>query len=103
MKMSDLHIEQMERDESPSAIQIERDVPMPDQLKGRPQSPARAELEKVLDHLNVGDSFLLPESLIERGAGHPQVKANVRVAFKKRDMKCIARATDLGLRIWRTH
>jgi len=103
MKMSDLHIEQMERDESPSAIQIERGVPMPKQHSGRAMTPARVELEEVLDCINVGESFIVPEQLVEHGAGYPQVKSNVRVAFQNRDMKCVARVTDLGMRVWRTH
>jgi hypothetical protein len=94
MKMSDLHIEQMERDESPSAIQIERGVPMPRQT---------TELEEALNSMNVGDSFLLPKSLIEHGLGYPQAKSNVRTAFKNRKMRCITRLTDLGMRVWRTH
>ena len=106
MKMSDLHIEQMERDESPSTIRIENDVPLPigAGTNGRPPSEAMLHLTEAIDRMNVGDSLILPKELVQRDSkltNQNQAKANVRRAFSKRNMKCATRVTDLGVRVWR--
>jgi len=106
MKMSDLHIEQMERDESPSTIKIDKGVPLPITCghSGRPPSEAMLYLTEAIDRMNVGDSLILPEELVQRDSrlkNLNQAKANVRRAFSKRNMKCVTRATDLGVRVWR--
>jgi len=106
MKMSDLHIEQMERDESPSTIRIEKNVPLPTAAgtSGRPPSEAMVYLTEAIDQMNIGDSLILPEELVQRDSklkNQNQAKANVRKAFSKRNMKCVTRATDLGVRVWR--
>ena len=106
MKMSDLHIEQMERDESPSTIRIEKNVPLPtgSGTSGRPPSQAMLYLTEAIDRRNVGDSLILPEELVQRDSrfkNQNQAKANVRRAFSKRNMKCVTRSTDLGVRVWR--
>ena len=108
MKMSDLHIEQMERDESPSTIRIEKNVPLPTGVgtSGRPPSQAMVYLTEAIDQMNVGDSLILPKELVLRDSklkGQNQAKANVRKAFSKRNMKCTTRAIAFGrVRVWRT-
>ena len=105
MKMSDLHIEQMERDESPSTIRIEKNVPLPTSagISGRPPSEAMVYLTEAIDRMNVGDSLILPKELVQReGKLKNQAKANVRKAFSNRNMKCVTRAIASGrVRVWR--
>jgi hypothetical protein len=108
MKMSDLHIEQMERDESPSTIRIENDVPLPigAGTNGRPPSEAMLHLTEAIDRMNVGDSLILPKELTlwSSTKNSHQAKANVRKAFSKRNMKCTTRAIAFGrVRVWRIH
>ena len=83
MKMSDLHIEQMERDESPSTIQIETGVPIPATSRGR-RSVLSSDEKKMIQSMKVGDSFIAPERMIQRpkGSNYVQLKGAVRRYFK---------------------
>ena len=103
MKMSDLHIEQMERDESPSTIQIETDVPIPTQTRGKPRVLSSDE-KKLIQNMKVGDSFLAPDHMIQipkKGPKYPYLKQTVRVFFREANRQCTSRFSKEGLRVWR--
>lgn len=104
MKMSDLHIEQMERDESPSTIQIETDVPIPTQNRGKTRVLSSDEKEMILS-MDVGDSFLAPEHMVQtpKTSQFPYLKQTVRVFFREANRQCTTRFSKEGLRVWRTH
>ena len=59
MKMSDLHIEQMERDESPSTIRIEKNVPYPTNERGNTRVLTLDE-SNMIQSMEIGDSFVVP-------------------------------------------
>ena len=92
MKMSDLHIEQMERDESPSTIQIEKNVPLPFASRGARGVLSPSERE-MIQSMKVGDSFIAPEHMIQRpkGSKYVQLKQTVRQQFRKADRECTSR------------
>jgi len=102
MKMSDLHIEQMERDESPSTIQIEIDVPIPKLHRGKKRILDDSE-KKLIMCMKVGDSFLAPEHMIQRPKKpqYPYLKQTVREFFRKANRQCTSRYSKEGLRVWR--
>ena len=102
MKMSDLHIEQMERDESPSTIQIEKNVPLPFASRGVRGVLSPSERE-MIQSMKVGDSFIAPEHMIQRpkGSKYVQLKQTVRQQFRKADRECTSRFSKEGLRVWR--
>jgi len=104
MKMSDLHIEQMERDESPSTIRIEKNVPYPTNERGNTRVLTLDE-SNMIQSMEIGDSFMAPEHLVQRPKGLPnvvQLKRAVRDAFKKSGRTCTSRRTqDNQLRVWR--
>ena len=104
MKMSDLHIEQMERDESPSTIQIETDVPIPKSICGKARVLDDRE-KKMIQSMKVGDSFLAPEHMVQtpKTSQFPYLKQTVRVFFREANRQCTTRYSKEGLRVWRTH
>lgn len=104
MKMSDLHIEQMERDESLSTIQIETDVPIPVTGRGR-RSVLSSDEKKMIQSMEVGDSFIAPEHMIQRPKGrkYVQLKLTVRELFRQANRECTSRYSKEGLRVWRIH
>jgi len=103
MKMSDLHIEQMERDESPSTIQIDKGVPFPTR-RGR-RSVLSSDEEKMIQSMEIGDSFIAPEHMIQRPKGrkYVQLKLVVRERFRKSSRECTSSFSKEGLRVWRIH
>ena len=103
MKMSDLHIEQMERDESPSAIQIDKGVPFP-KRRGR-RSVLSSDEAKMIKSMEIGDSFIAPEHMIQRpkGSKYVQLKQTVREQFRKSSRECTSSFSKEGLRVWRIH
>ena len=103
MKMSDLHIEQMERDESPSTIQIEMGVPIPKSICGKPRVLDDRE-KKMIQSMKVGDSFLAPDHMIQipkKGPKYPYLKQTVREFFREANRQCTSRYSEEGLRVWR--
>ena len=102
MKMSDLHIEQMERDESPSTIQIETDVPIPVSGRGR-RAVLSSDEKKMIQSMEVGDSFIAPEHMLVRPKGrkYVQLKLTVRQVFREANRECTSRFLKEGLRVWR--
>lgn len=102
MKMSDLHIEQMERDESPSTIQIETDVPIPKHVRGK-RNVLSSDEREMIQSMKVGDSFIAPEHMIQRpkGSKYVQLKQIVRRLFRQADRECTSRYSKEGLRVWR--
>jgi hypothetical protein len=102
MKMSDLHIEQMERDESPSTIQIEKNFPIPKLHRGKARILDDREKKMILS-MDVGDSFLAPEHMIQRPKRpqYPYLKQTVRVFFREANRQCTSRFSKEGLRVWR--
>ena len=103
MKMSDLHIEQMERDESPSAIRIERNVPFP-KRRGRRVLLSSNE-KKMIQSMEVGDSFIALEHMIQKpkGSNYVQLKQAVREQFRESSRECTSSFSKEGLRVWRIH
>ena len=101
MKMSDLHIEQMERDESPSTIQIDKGVPFP-KRRGRRVLLSPNE-KKMIQSMEIGDSFIAPEHMIQRPKGrkYVQLKLVVRERFREANRECTSRFSKEGLRVWR--
>ena len=102
MKMSDLHIEQMERDESPSTIQIEKNVPIPEHVRGK-RNVLTSDEKKMIQSMKVGDSFIAPEHMIQRpkGSKYVQLKGAVRRHFTSLNRECTSRFSKEGLRVWR--
>jgi len=101
MKMSDLHIEQMERDESPSAIQIDKGVPFP-KRRGRRVLLSPNERE-MIQSMEIGDSFIAPEHMLQRpkGSNYIQLKQAVREQFRESSHECTSSFSKEGLRVWR--
>ena len=101
MKMSDLHIEQMERDESPSTIRIEKNVPFP-KRRGRHVLLSPNERE-MIKNMEIGDSFIAPEHMIQRpnGSKYIQLKQAVREQFRRSSCECTTSFSKEGLRVWR--
>ena len=102
MKMSDLHIEQMERDESPSTIQIEKNVPIPEHVRGK-RNVLTSDEKKMIQSMKVGDSFIAPEHMIQRpkGSKYVHLKMAVRRYFTSLNRECTSRVSKEGLRVWR--
>ena len=102
MKMSDLHIEQMERDFRPSTIQIETDVPIPVSGRGR-RAVLSSDEKKMIQSMEVGDSFIALEHMIQKpkGSNYVQLKQAVREQFRESSRECTSSFSKEGLRVWR--
>lgn len=102
MKMSDLHIEQMERDESPSTIRIEKNVPITYAPRSN-LSVLSSDEKKMIKSMEVGDSFIAPDHMIQRpkGSKYVQLKGAVRRHFTSLNRECTSRFSKEGLRVWR--
>ena len=102
MKMSDLHIEQIERDFRPSAIQIDKGVPFPTNERGNTRVLSPNE-KKMLQSMEVGDSFIAPEHMIQKpkGSNYVQLKQAVREQFRRSSRECTSSFSKEGLRVWR--
>ena len=105
MKMSDLHIEQMERDESPSTIRIEKNVPITYSPRNNLGGVLSSDEKKMIQSMEVGDSFIAPEHMIQRPKGRKylQLKLVVRERFRQANRECTSRCSKEGLRVWRIH
>ncbi len=103
MKMSDLHIEQMEGDESPSTIRIEKNIPIAYSPRNNVGGVLSSDEKKMIKSMEVGDSFIVPEHMIQRpkGSKYVQLKGAVRRHFISLNRECTSRFSKEGLRVWR--
>tara|TARA_Y100001970_G_scaffold199966_1_gene243185 strand:+ start:749 stop:1066 length:318 start_codon:yes stop_codon:yes gene_type:complete len=103
MKMSDLHIEQMERDESPSTIKIDKGVPITYCPRSHLGGVLSSDEKKMIQSMEVGDSFIAPDHMIQtpKGSKYVQLKGAVRRQFTSLNRECTSRFSKEGLRVWR--
>ncbi len=76
-------------------MQIDKDIPLPPLSIGVRRK--HHDLYALIESMQVGDSFLVPERLLYRG-----VFSNKHLLEKRYSIKLSQRKTSEGLRVWRT-
>lgn len=70
---------------------VEKNVPMPNRVRNR-------KVKYPLDHMKIGDSFLIP---FTKEKNHPKLIAVPYTMARRKGMEITCRGEKNGVRIWR--
>lgn len=77
-------------------MKIDKNIPIPQKKQGRAFQVKNKELYEIIQNMEIGDSFLAPESAMKKGY------LTITVYLERKfNIKLTQRKTDEGVRVWR--